>query len=1052
MKILKLTFENINSYEGEVEIDFTDPEFKKGNNQFVICGPMGAGKSTILDAITLALYGSTDRLGSLAKNEEALELINKRSGYCRSEVIYSCSRGTFKSTFYMNKAGKKVDGNIQPAQCALTNITYGEPGTALLERAVTSSLQKMTAEIIGLTYDQFIRCILIPQGEFDKFLKSKSRDKASVLAKLSHTEHYKRAGEILKDEAKECNDKYVNLKTGRDAIPVLDKEERNTDEKVLKALQDNSGKQDAEQKTLANKINLLEQLLGINKELAEAEKNKEDMKSQVEKYAKKTEALKNARNASDCSVEHYRLKDCQKKQFEVNKSKTDAQTKLTEALKTKKPAEDKAKELREDFEKKRDEEKEQRILWGKIRELDVKIKGFQSSETEKKAATEKAEIDYKEKADAYEKCEAQLKESSARNIELKKYLDDHKADEGLAEVLVSLSEKKNAWTQAEKNRKTAKKDAAEKRDTHQQLIDGQSKLEEEKTEISKELFELVSSKYLLVSEILRKDLKPGKPCPVCRRSFKSDEELVAHIDDRAGLTDEQQQAATDISELNKRLDVKQKELTELGKEIERTVGDIENAEKLAKQEEDKKKKLLSGMNELLRSWGVDFDDEVSEEEIKKKQTELESLKDEYQSKKSAFEKNEKKCSEAKAYMDGIDLEKLKQACDVAVASYEKAQKDLAELKQTRAKLFEEESVDEAEKTFDKELREKEKKAIEAEKDYQKIKDNINKIMTSIEGFQEQEKDLVEEEVRSKKAFSEKLQKNGFVSEAEFLSCLKPEEELNLLDEDIKGFADRKTAADTAYDIAKKAFEEQQVKMQQAGLTTEKLEDLKMQKCELDEEIKESIQKIGSLKQKLALDDQNKEAWDKADKELIETAKIKDIYDKLGDLIGVKDGSDFEVFVQGIAMHSLLMEANSTLHDIIPEYELKQKEENSIDFHVIEKMPDNTEIRRELSNFSGGEKFVISLSLALAMSEFAGQDGDVECIFLDEGFGTLSGAPLEDAISALKKLSCTGKMLGIITHIDPVIQAFNKIEAVKTGERSILKGPGVTCTSRTRTSK
>lgn len=113
--------------------------------------------------------------------------------------------------------------------------------------------------------------------------------------------------------------------------------------------------------------------------------------------------------------------------------------------------------------------------------------------------------------------------------------------------------------------------------------------------------------------------------------------------------------------------------------------------------------------------------------------------------------------------------------------------------------------------------------------------------------------------------------------------------------------------------------------------------------------------------------------------------------------------------------------------------------NSIEFHVIERMPDNTEIKRELLNFSGGEKFVISLSLALAMSEFAGQNGDVECIFLDEGFGTLSGKPLDDAIDALKKLSNTGKMLGIITHIDPVIQAFNKIEAVKSGERSVLKG-------------
>lgn len=1052
MKILKLAFENINSYEGKVEIDFTDPEFKKGNNQFVICGPMGAGKSTILDAITLALYGSTARLGSLVKNDEALELINKRSGYCRSEVIYSCSKGIFKSTFSMRKADKKVDGRIQQAQCALTDITYGEPGTDLLAKAVTSKLQEMTSEIIGLTYDQFIRCILIPQGEFDVFLKSGSREKASILAKLSHTEHYRRAGEILKQEAKDCNDKYANIKTGRDAIPVLDKEERETAEKELKALNDNAIKQDEEQRALGNKVRLLEQLQDINKALAEAEKKKEDIKSQAEEYSKKTKVLEKARKAEDCNVEYHKLKDCLEKQSEIKENKDKAQDKLTEVSEKQKPAEDNAKKMREDFEKKRADEEEQKVLWGKVRELDVKISGAQSAETEKKETSEKAEAELQEKTVAYNQYETLLKESSAKITELKKYLDEHKVDENLTEALASLSEKKSVWISAEKKRKAAVKDAEEKSDAYQKLFEKKEKLEKEKTEISNELFALVSSKYLLVSEILRKDLVPGKPCPVCRRTFKSDEQLAAHNDDQTELTDEQQQTATDISDLNEKLDAKLTEITDIEKEVERAANAIKNAKALAKQEEVYKKELLSSMNELLQPWAVKLDDNVSEEEMKTRQTGLDTLKDTYLSKKTAFEDNAKKCSEAKAYMEGIDLDKLKQTCADAAEAYENAKQELAKLKKQRAELFGEESVAEAEKAFSKELREKEKKAEDAEKELQEIKNNITKIETSIEGYLEQEKSLVEEQGNSEKAFNDKLRKNEFASESEFLNCLKPEEERKALDDDIKEYASRKTVADTSYDIAKRSFEEHMVKMQEAGLTTEELKDLKIQKAELDEKIKESAQKIGSLSQKLAQDDENKKVWEEKDKKLAEAAKLKEIYDKLGDLIGVKGGSDFEVFVQGIAMRSLLVEANNIMHDIIPDYDLKQKGENSIEFHVIERMPDNTEIKRELLNFSGGEKFVISLSLALAMSEFAGQNGDVECIFLDEGFGTLSGKPLDDAIDALKKLSNTGKMLGIITHIDPVIQAFNKIEAVKLGERSILKGPGVTCTSRARSNK
>ena len=72
---------------------------------------------------------------------------------------------------------------------------------------------------------------------------------------------------------------------------------------------------------------------------------------------------------------------------------------------------------------------------------------------------------------------------------------------------------------------------------------------------------------------------------------------------------------------------------------------------------------------------------------------------------------------------------------------------------------------------------------------------------------------------------------------------------------------------------------------------------------------------------------------------------------------------------------------------------------------------------------------------------------MESIFLDEGFGTLSGEPLMQAISALKKLGATGKTLGIITHIDAVIKEFNNVEAVKVGKKSTLRGPGITYPER-----
>ena len=95
--------------------------------------------------------------------------------------------------------------------------------------------------------------------------------------------------------------------------------------------------------------------------------------------------------------------------------------------------------------------------------------------------------------------------------------------------------------------------------------------------------------------------------------------------------------------------------------------------------------------------------------------------------------------------------------------------------------------------------------------------------------------------------------------------------------------------------------------------------------------------------------------------------------------------------------------------------------------------------------SGGEKFIISLSFALGIADLASQNVRVDSLFLDEGFGTLSGKPLIDAIDALKSLQDKGKMLGVISHIPEVIKQFDqRIKAEpSTNGTSILSGSGVT---------
>ena len=205
---------------------------------------------------------------------------------------------------------------------------------------------------------------------------------------------------------------------------------------------------------------------------------------------------------------------------------------------------------------------------------------------------------------------------------------------------------------------------------------------------------------------------------------------------------------------------------------------------------------------------------------------------------------------------------------------------------------------------------------------------------------------------------------------------------------------------------------------------------------------ESNKRIGEIDSLLNATEKDRALYEekKSDFEKIEKKHL--IWQEMKNMIGKNDGSDFEVFVQSMALQNLLIKANKYIHAITGRYTLVQKG-GEVDFLVHDdNYPDNSD-DRPVSNMSGGEKFIISLSLALGIAELASRNVEVNSLFLDEGFGTLSGTPLVEAVNALKSLQSTGKTLGIITHVSEVIKEFDqKITAEKHGGTSTLKGDGV----------
>jgi len=110
LKILELRLKNLNSLYGEWRIDFTDAEYN-ANGIFALIGPTGAGKSSILDAICLALYGATPRLGRITKS--ANEIMSRQTGECYAEVVFESQSGRYRCHWEQRKARKSPEGKLQ---------------------------------------------------------------------------------------------------------------------------------------------------------------------------------------------------------------------------------------------------------------------------------------------------------------------------------------------------------------------------------------------------------------------------------------------------------------------------------------------------------------------------------------------------------------------------------------------------------------------------------------------------------------------------------------------------------------------------------------------------------------------------------------------------------------------------------------------------------------------------------------------------------------------------------------------------------------------------
>ncbi|MEF1228623.1 AAA family ATPase, partial [Vibrio fortis] len=217
MKILSLEFENLNSLKGRWKLDFTQSPFAE-NGLFAITGPTGAGKTTILDAICLALFHRTPRLKSIAKGNN--EIMTRGTGECFAEIEFEVKGKTYRSNFHQKRARNKYDGALQTPTCEFADADTNK----VLETQLSKKI-KLVESTTGLDFSRFTKSILLSQGEFAAFLNANANDRAELLEELTGTEIYSLISERIYEHYKSSEEGLNQLKAKAEGVNLLTAEQ-----------------------------------------------------------------------------------------------------------------------------------------------------------------------------------------------------------------------------------------------------------------------------------------------------------------------------------------------------------------------------------------------------------------------------------------------------------------------------------------------------------------------------------------------------------------------------------------------------------------------------------------------------------------------------------------------------------------------------------------------------------------------------------------------------------------------------------------------------------
>lgn len=1002
MKPIQLTMTAFGPYKETEVVDFRDLQ---AHRLFVISGKTGAGKTTIFDGICFALYGQ-------ASGEDRTDTKALRSQFADDSVqttvellfdIHQRRYCVLRQIPYRKK-GNKSD---TLGRCELYEIKEGQ-SVPVVDRQIVTEVNEKIEQLLGFTHAQFSQIMMLPQGEFRKFLTSDTANKEAIMRKIFKTEPYQKIVDRLKVKKEQAYTAYIQEKQLTDTIlhqipaklparetllfTELASEHPNMQQVFTGLAQEQQyyetlaseqqvvytnlySEHDRKQQELYTARTINEQFAKLQarqQALAQLETKTADM-AHVQKQLEEAE-----RAALLEDVEHQvqaNSIELQKKEASYQQAKAllvVANEKLTATTATYK--EQQAKEAERTAVK--EELLQLKNLLPTVASLTEQLQQIESIQKNVQQIDEEIQRNK-------QRLERQQTSSTIQKKEIKDLeatLEDYEHVVDQLTIITDIAKRVKNYH--------AQNDAF-------QLLDQHYTVAKQQSETSATAYTRLEEQWITNQAVLlAASLHEGEACPVC--GSVDHPEKATSTEEQHVTKQQLDRAKLDLQAKEQHFHLKQAERTQLQQQIAAIRAELTE-----------------------QRVNVTNDYEAQQQQWTKKVAMLRQNRTELKQKKEAFMEAEIACEEQQMQLKQLEQQRTDSNGDLETkrALYEQAISTVPQELREQAKL-------------QRQIQMKEQLSVQLEIAWNTSQQQLQEArteQTKLESRQQMEHEAVldwtEKCATSAKIFEDRLKEQGFNSQASYSQVKLSRSRRQEMQQHLQQHA-------------------QQLHTLKANI--EELQQTIEGKQPIEVEVLEQqVQQMKSQYERVFEQFKQSEVWQQAAKELyeqLETSKslvvtLEETYGKVTNLYDVVRGQNrlkisFERYIQIEYLERIIQAANIRLRDLSNgQYELVRSDRQEtrgkqsglgIDVHDA-----YTGQTRDVKTLSGGEKFNASLCLALGMADVIQSfQGAVrmETMFIDEGFGALDEEAIQKAIDTLIALQQSGRMIGIISHIDEMKEA------------------------------